>query len=273
MKKTIKTILRILLIILIVIVFVSPFWVLITISFKPSFDLSSYWSFPFKNFTFENIKNAITNAGILPAMGRSAIITIFAVILVVLVSATTAYPLARRRSKGNKAILSFILAVMMVPPLSILVSLYSIIVKMGGVNHYWSVIVVLLTFQLSQGVFLYTNFILSIPKSLDEAAALDGCGPGRTFFSIIMPQLKSVTVSIIILSSVACWNDYQFSRYFLQKTSMNTVTLAISGFFSQTYIDINTASACALIGILPVVIAFLCLQKYFVKGMIDSSIK
>ena len=105
---------------------------------------------------------------------------------------------------------AFVLGIMMVPPLSILVSLYSIIVKMGGVNQYWGIILVLLTFELPQAIFLYSNFISSIPTALDEAAALDGCGPVRTFFLIIFPQLKSVTASVVILAGIHCWNDYQF---------------------------------------------------------------
>ena len=161
----------------------------------------------------------------------------------------------------------------MVPPLSILVSLYSVIVDMGGVNEYWAIVLVMLTYQLPQGIFLYTNFIKSIPMALDEAAAIDGCGPVRTFFLIILPQLKSVTTSVIILAGINCWNDFQFSRYILQSSKMSTGTLAISSFFSQTYSDLNSAAAGAMIAILPVVIAFLFLQKYFIQGMIDSAIK
>lgn len=272
MNKKLKKVIIYLIALLLVVVFISPFWVLITISFKPNSDLSSYWKFPSMP-TFSNFLQAVNKAGIFGAMGRSAIITIFTVLLVVVVSASTAYPLARRNSRLNKIVMAFILGVMMVPPLSILVSLYSIVVQIKGVNHLWSVILVLLTFQLPQGIFLYTNFIKSIPVALDEAATIDGCGPFRTFFLVIMPQLRAVTTSVIILSSVAAWNDYSFSRYFLQATRVNTVTLSISSFFSQTFIDLNTASASALIAILPVAIAFLCLQKYFIQGMIDSSIK
>jgi raffinose/stachyose/melibiose transport system permease protein len=144
---------------------------------------------------------------------------------------------------------------------------------MGGVNMYWAIILVMLTYQLPQGIFLYMNFIKAIPIALDEAAAIDGAGPIRTFFLIIMPQLKPVTASVVILSGINCWNDYQFSRYILQAQRMNTVTLSISSFFSQTYSDLHSAAAAAMLAILPVIIAFLFLQKYFIQGMIDSSIK
>lgn len=267
-----NTILRMPIILIILLVYLSPFYILTTISFKPVSDLSSYWKFPSK-LTFDNFRVAIMEAGILESLLRTAIITVCVVALVVLISAFTAYPLARRDNKLNRLISTFVLGVMMVPPLSILVSLYSVVVGMGGVNKYWAIILVMLTYQLPQGIFLYTNFIRAIPKALDEAAAIDGCDSVQTFFYIILPQLKSVTTSVVILAGINCWNDFQFSRYILQATDMNTATLSIASFFSQTYSDLNSAAAAAMIAILPVVIAFLFLQKYFIQGMIDSAIK
>ena len=232
-KEFINSLLRSPIILILLLVYISPFWILTTISFKPVSDLSSYWKFPTQP-TFENFRVAIQDAGILESLGRTAIITVCVVTLVVVISAFTAYPLARRTNRLNKVISAFVLGVMMVPPLSILVSLYSVIVDMGGVNEYWAIILVMLTYQLPQGIFLYTNFIKSIPMALDEAAAIDGCGPIRTFFLIILPQLKSVTTSVVILAGINCWNDFQFSRDILQAARMNTATLSIASFFSQT---------------------------------------
>lgn len=257
---------------LIVLVYVSPFYILTAISFKNPTDQSSYWNFP-NSPTLENFEVAIKSAGIFGALGRTALITVCVVVLGVIVSAFAAYPLARRRTRFNKGIQTFILGIMMVPPLSILVSLYSVIVGMGGVNQLWAVILIIITYQLPQGIFLYTNFIRSIPVALDEAATIDGCGPVRVFFLIILPQLKPVTASVAILAGINCWNDYQFTRYILQASRMNTVTLAISQFFSQTYSNLYAASAAALLAILPVVICFLFLQKYFIQGVIDSAVK
>ena len=165
------------------------------------------------------------------------------------------------------------MGVMMVPPLSILVSLYSVLVKMHGVNQYWGIILILVTFELPLSIFLYSNFISSIPGALDEAASIDGCGPVRTFFRIILPQLKPVTASVVILTGVHCWNDYQFSLYVLQSPKLRTIPLAIASYFSQTTSNINAAAAAALLAILPIVIVFLFLQKYFIQGMVDSAIK
>lgn len=271
-KKTKLNLLRIPLLLIIFGVYFSPFYILLNISFKPVTDLSSRWRFPTVPTT-DNFQAAVEQGDILSALAHSFIIMVITVILIVVVGSLAAYPLSRNRSKLNKIVKSFILGIMMVPPLSILVPLYSVLVDMGGVNQYWGIILTLLTFELPMAIFLYTNFIASIPTALDEAAAIDGCGPIRTFFYIILPQLKSVTASVVILTGIHCWNDYQFSLYILQSSKMRTVTLAISSFFSQTTSNLNAASAAALLAILPVVVCFLFLQKYFIKGMVDSAVK
>ena len=271
-KKTKAGLFRLPLLLIIFAVYFSPFYILLNISFKPTTDLSSRWKFP-DSPTTENFQAAIEQGDILSALGHSFVIMVVTVLLIVVIGSLAAYPLARNKSRLNKLVKGFILGVMMVPPLSILVPLYSVLVDMGGINEYWGIILTLLTFELPMSIFLYTNFISSIPTALDEAAMIDGCGPIRTFFFIILPQLKSVTASVVILTGIHCWNDYQFSLYILQSSGMLTVTLAISSFFSQTTSNLNAASAAALLAILPVVVCFLFLQKYFIKGMVDSAVK
>lgn len=250
----------------------SPIFVLIGVAFKSPRDMSSMWTMP-GYINKENFTAAIHEGKILLSMYNSIIITFISVLFIVMVGAFAAYPLARIKTRFNGIVKAFILGIMMVPPLSILVPLYSTLVNIGGVNQYWGIIVTLLTFELPLSIFLYTNFISSIPTVLDEAAAIDGCGPINTFFKIILPQLKPVTASVIILAGVHCWNDYQFSLYLLQDPAYKTVTLAISSFFSQTTSNLNAAAASALLAILPITLIFLFLQKYFIKGMVDSAIK
>ena len=256
----------------ILVVFLAPFYILLSVAFRSPQDLSSYWAFP-TQLNLENFRNAIEEGKILLSIFNSLVVTVGAVLLVTVVGALAAYPLALRKTRLNMGIKGFVLGIMMVPPLSILVSLYSVLVKINGVNEYWGIILVLVTFELPLSIFLYTNFISSIPKALDEAAAIDGSGPVRTFFQIILPQLKPVTASVVILTGVHCWNDYQFSLYILQSPKMRTIPLAIASYFSQTTSNINAAAAAALLAILPVVVVFLFLQKYFIRGMVDSAIK
>ena len=129
-------------------------------------------------------------------------------------------------------------------------------------------------FGLPLVIFLYTNFISSIPVELDEAAAIDGATNFQIFYKVILPQLKTVTVTVIILQGVSVWNEYTYAYYFLQKTSMRTITLVIKTFFSSAVSnDYGAAAATAVIGMLPLIIVYLCLQKYFIQGQVDSAIK
>jgi raffinose/stachyose/melibiose transport system permease protein len=235
-------------------------------------DFSSYW-LPPKVFHFQNYILALNEGGMLTALKNTIIITSLSVFLIVVVGAMASYPLARNQSKLNGIIIILILGIMMVPPLSLLVPLYSFMAKIKAINTYWGIMLIHLTFQLPISIFLYSNFIKTIPKELDEAATIDGCSIFSVFYRIVLPLLKPVTATIIILSGVGVWNDYSFSLYFLQSPNRKVITLAISAFFAQTGTNLNAAAAAALMAVLPITIVYLSLQKYFVQGAVDSAIK
>ncbi len=270
MKK--RTLWKTIVALVISIIHILPFYIAITVAFKPKTNLSSRWLLP-KVLNLDNFKMAIEKAHVLMAIKNSVIITSIAIACVMLIGAMAAYPLARNRTKLNRFILNLILAVMMVPPLSILVPLVKMMSDINGISTYWGIILVVTTFQLPMSIFLYTNFITTIPNSLDEAATIDGCSRFSIFYRIILPLLKPVTASVVILTGVFIWNDYQFSLYLLQSPSKRVVTLAVSTFFAQSSTNLGAASAAALIAILPIAALFIFLQKYFIRGMVDSAVK
>lgn len=270
MKK--KTWWKTLLVIIISALHIIPLYITLVSSVKSMQDFSSYWIFP-KKFYFNNYIIALNEGGMLNAFKNTIIITFFSVVFIVFIGAMASYPLARNRSKLNGFIILLILGIMMIPPLSLLVPLYSFMAKLRAISTYWGIIAVQVTFQLPISIFLYSNFIKTIPQELDEAATIDGCSVYSIFYRIILPLLKPVTATIIILSGVAVWNDYSFSLYFLQKPTMKVITLTISSFFAQTGTNLNAAAAAALMAVLPITIVYLALQKYFVQGVVDSAIK
>jgi raffinose/stachyose/melibiose transport system permease protein len=270
MKK--KTWWKTLLVVFISALHIIPLYITFIASVKDMGDFSSYW-LPPKVFHFQNYILALNEGGMLTALKNTIIITAISVFLIVIVGAMASYPLARNQSKLNSIIIVLILGIMMVPPLSLLVPLYSFMAKIKAINTYWGIMLIHLTFQLPISIFLYSNFIKTIPKELDEAAAIDGCSIFSVFYRIVLPLLKPVTATIIILSGVGVWNDYSFSLYFLQSPNMKVITLAISAFFAQTGTNLNAAAAAALMAVLPITIVYLSLQKYFVQGAVDSAIK
>lgn len=249
-----------------------PVYILVMVSFKHPDDFSSRW-IPPTYLDFGNYLDVLEDGKIFQAFGNSIFVTLMAVVLVLFCGAACAYPLARIRSKLSSFIVNMVLAVMMIPSLSVIVPLYTNMLSIGAINTYWGIILVLAAYNLPMSVFLFTNFIRTISTELDEAAAIDGCRDSMIFFRVIMPQLQPVVASVLILTGVKIWNDYKYALYFLQKSKLETITLYISKFFSDFSVNLNMAAAAAVLAILPVCLLFLFLQKYFISGLSEGSIK
>lgn len=258
--------------ILIAVIYLLPIYVVAVTSFKPVTDHSSRLSLPNSIYLGNYIK-VLSDGGLLNALKNTAIITVSVAVIEVMVGCLAAYPLARNRSKFNNVLRSLIMGVMMIPPLSIVVGVYSTLVSINAISTYWGIILVISAFGVPMSIYLYSNFIRSIPISLDEAAAIDGAGIMQMFFYVILPQLKPVTVTVIIMKGVSAWNEYAYSLYILQQKEMYNITLTVKQYFSENMSDLNAAAAGAVVGILPMIIIYLFLQKYFIKGQLDSAVK
>lgn len=254
------------------IVYLFPFYIIINVSLKAFTDTTSRIQLPTEIY-WENYNKVIQAGDIFTGIKNCLIITVCVLLLEILVGCMASYGLARNQSKFNEVVRSIIMSFMMITPLTILVGVYSTMSNIHATSTYWGMVLVLSAFGLPLVIFLYTNFISSIPVELDEAAAIDGANLFQTFFLIILPQLKTITVTVIILQGVSVWNEYTYAYYFLQKTSMRTITLVIKTFFSAVSNDYGAAAATAVIGMLPLIIVYLCLQKYFIQGQLDGAVK
>jgi len=249
-----------------------PFYILMNVAFKSPQDTSSKWLVPGYLY-WGNFVNAWQAAKLGNALLNNVIITGCSVALVVLFGSCAAYPLARIRSRLNTVVYLVIVSCMIVPALTILVPLYKFMVDVKGLNTYWGIIAAHVTFFLPISIFLFTGFITTIPKELDEAATIDGAHGFAIFMRIILPLLKPITATIIILAGVGIWNDYQFSVFFLQKREFYTVPVALAQFFSQFSNEISWVAAGCFIGSIPMATVYLFLQKYFIKGLSAGAVK
>ena len=256
----------------VIIIYLLPIYAVVMMAFKSPQDLSPRLSFP-KTLYLGSFEKAIKSGNLLNALKNTAIITIGVIVIEIIAGCLAAYPLARNRNRFNKFVMNVVMSMMMVPALSIVVGMYSLLVSINGISTYWGIIMVTAAFGLPLSIFLYRNFITAIPEALDEAAAIDGASVLQTFFHVILPQLAPVTVSVIIMKGIGAWNEFAFSLYVLQKSKMYNITLTIKQFFSESSTDLNAAAAGALLGILPTIVVYLVLQKYFVQGTLDSAVK
>lgn len=259
--------------ILVCIVQLLPFYLGLAASFKAPRDLSSAWAIPFASITTDNYILAIQNGSILRGLANTAIVTAVATALVVVIGALASYPLARRATKFNNFVLLATLAVMMIPSLSILVPLIRLLKSFGIMNTYTGLILPLVASSLPQAIFLYTQSLRNIPRSLEESAMIDGANTLRTFISIVLPLMKPVTITVIILTGTSIWNEFALSGYIMTQNDMRTLAPAIASFFGAAGANVNAAIAGSFIGVLPVLIAYLFLQKYFIKGMLEGAVK
>jgi raffinose/stachyose/melibiose transport system permease protein len=129
------------------------------------------------------------------------------------------------------------------------------------------------TSQLPLAIFLYTAFMRSLPIAVEEAATMDGANRMQVLFWVIFPMLKPVTATVIILAGVAVWNDYALSVYMLTDPSVKTIAPAIGSFFSTQSSNLGAAAAASIMGVIPVLIAYLFLQRYFIRGMVAGAEK
>lgn len=245
-----------------------PFWLALCASSKPADDLSSTLFLRVKDFQWSNFADAISEGGILRSVLNSAIVTVCATALVCLLGAAAAYPLARRQTKGNKLVSGGILSLMMIPPLSTLVPLYTMMVDLDGLNTYWGIILVTVAGNLPLSIFLYTAFIKAIPQSIDEAGMIDGANRFTIFFRLILPLLKPVTATVVIMTSVGVWNEYAMSNYLITDPDKQLIAPRVASFFAMQTSNLGVGAAAALIAAVPIVVVYLFLQRYFIAGMV-----
>ncbi|MFC5613106.1 carbohydrate ABC transporter permease [Metabacillus niabensis] len=250
-----------------------PFYILVTTALKAKGDFSSKWVFP-REWNVQNFSEVWHSANLGPAFVNTAIITVFSALLLIFFGSMAAYPMARRQTRLNKFFYYLFISIMIIPPLTALVPLYKLVVNIGMMNTYEVAVLNNVAAYMPLTIFLYAGFIRStIPKELEEAAKIDGASTLGTFFRIVFPLLKPVTASILIISCVYIWNDYQFAIFFLQDKSMHTITVTLASFFGTNQNNLNLVASAAILAMLPMTILFLFLQKYFIAGLSAGSVK
>lgn len=258
---------------IIAVISLFPFYVLVLLACSSPSKNFSKGLYLTPNLYFSNFTEAWSTSRIGVAILNSLIITIGAVLLIIFLSSSAGYAIARFENKFNNGMFNILLLCMMVPGIINTVPLYTLMRKINGINSYWAMILVCATNALPFAVFLYKEFIKEIPKEMEEAAIVDGCTWFSAFYRITFPLLKPVTASVVIISGLSVWNNYAQAVFFLQDQSKQTIPIAISSFFQQYGAQWNLMAAAALMGLLPAVLTFIIFQNSFIKGIASGSIK
>ena len=167
--------------------------------------------------------------------------------------------------------LSFIVALMVLPMEAILLPLYIEMSQLGWVNTLRALVIPFIAKCFS--IYMFYNFFHDIPDDLIEAAAIDGSSPVRTFFMIVMPISKTVYATVFILDFVAHWNDFMWPFLVMTGEDKRTIQLAVQSFFSTSPVHYSAIMAALVVSAIPMIVMFIFMQKYYVEGIASSGIK
>jgi len=260
---------------IVALIFVSPLLWMIAASLKPEAqifsDMSNIRTFWPTAATLGNYVEVFTRVNMMKFILNSLFYVFVIVILDLAVNSICGYALAKFDFPGKELLLTVVISLMVLPMEAIMLPLYKEVASLGWVNTWAGLIVPFVGKCFS--IYMFRQFFLDIPDDLLEAAAIDGCGPIKTFFTIVMPISGTVYATIFILDFVAHWNDFMWPMLVVTGEDMRTIQLAIQTFFGSKPIHYGAIMASLTISAIPMLLMFVFLQKYYVEGIASTGIK
>lgn len=262
--------------ILLGILYISPLVWMVVSAFKPenrifadmSKGVAAFWP---AEATLDNFRDVFVRSDMPRYIINSVTYVTILVALSLVVNSTFGYALAKFQFKGKNLILTIVLALLVLPLESILLSLFFIVNKLKWIDSYLALIVPFVVKCFD--VYLFRQFFLDIPDDLIEAAEIDGAGPLKTFIQVVVPVSKPVFATVFILDYVAYWSDFMWPLLVITDSGKRTVQLGIQTFFTEPPVYYGPIMAALTIASLPMIVLFLFLQKYYVQGISTSGIK
>lgn len=225
--------------------------------------------------TLSNYIKIMTNKDyhLAESMFNSFRTTGISLLLIVLFGFIVGYMLARIKFKGNRLLYVMFLMGMLIPVHSLLVPIYVVFKNTNLSNKWFTLIIPYVAFGLPIAIFLVEAFVKSIPVELEEAAAIDGSSFSKTLFQIILPVTKPILVTIAIIQTFACWNEFSFALVLIQDANLQTVPLAMTMFKGQFASDYPKIMSAMLLTMAPIVVLYFGFSKQIIKGMVAGAVK
>ena len=277
-KKKAADMLAMLGLIIIFAAYMFPFLMVVINSLKQKRDIIKIpfsWLFTIKGLSFDNFVKAFTQMDFLNAFKNSLIVTVSATLLVTLFAAMLAYYIVRNNNVISKITFALMVASMIIPFQALMIPLVSIY---GGtlniLNHRATLIFLHTGFSMAMSVFMFHGFIKgNIPIALEEAAYIDGCTHSQTFFKVVLPLLKPIISTMVILNSMAFWNDFLLPSLVLTDKKLLTLPLSTYSFYGTYSADYGTIMAGLLLCVIPILVLYIILQKQIIGGVVAGAVK
>jgi raffinose/stachyose/melibiose transport system permease protein len=242
-----------------------PVYVLVNLAVRPQSDTSSPLR-PTTSPTLDNFAEAWQRGGLGGAMANSVLVTAGSVVIVLAVSALAAYPLARAMTHWSRGMFLLIMLGLVLPFQLAALPLYQTMRDLGLLGSAWALILFYSGLQVPFTTFLYVGFLRALPRDFEDAALIDGCRPLEVFWYVVVPMLKPITVTALVLNAVFIWNDFFTPLLYLSGSTQQTIPVAVSSFVGQFVTDWNLIFAALLISIAPILVIYLALQRSIING-------
>ena len=253
----------------VVMVVLNSFKVESAISTSTAFQLPTAETFA----GLSNFADALSSKGFLSAFWYSLVITITSVVLILVCCSMCAWFITRVHGWVSK-LCYFLFVFSMVVPFQMLMFTLSALSDRIGFNTPYNISIIYLGFGAGLAVFMFCGFVKSIPIEIEEAAMIDGCGPLRTFFAVVLPMLKPTLVSVGILETMWLWNDYLLPYLVLDRKKYTTIPILIQ-YFRGSFgrVEMGPMMACIVMTIIPIIIVYIACQKHIIKGVAAGAVK
>jgi len=277
MKKSLGDYIRIFLLNIVPILFsisciIPVIWLFLsTLKTSAQFE-SSIIALP-KSFNIENYKYVFETTPISRYIWNTLRNTAIILFLVLFFGFTNGYFLARFRFKLRTPLFGFYVSNLFIPIHALLVPTYIMFSFIGFTNKWYSTILPVASIELPVTIFLVTSYVSTIPKELEEAAAIDGSSFSRTLFSIILPIVTPVLVTAGIIAFFHCWNEFSYSLILFNKEKLYTISLALTRFKGENRIDYPKMMTAMIITMFPALLLYISFSKQIIKGMVAGAVK
>ncbi|MGF7011042.1 raffinose/stachyose/melibiose transport system permease protein [Lachnospiraceae bacterium PF1-22] len=273
-KKIIKSTFTHILLLIMSAIVIIPIYYLVVTTFKSGTEAAlAPMALP-KSWDFSGYVKAFKEMQYPRAFGNTFFITSLSVIGIIVSSSMCGYVLNRKEEyKITKVVFLIILSGIMFPYQMSILGLYKLIKGMGLMNSLWSVIFINIAINIPFATFLMKSYISAIPKELEAAAKIDGAGVFRIFGTIIFPLLKPVIATVTILNTLTIWNDFMGPLYFLQTREKGVILQEVYRNIGQFSTDWTSLFPMMVLGVLPLLIFYLFMQRFIIGGVMAGSVK
>ena len=242
-------------------------------SFKSNGELlTNVMSWP-TEFRIENYSRTFDKMNYLRSLGNTIFLATLSVSVMIVFSALAGWKLCRTKTKLSSFILALFIFSMLIPFSSIMIPLYKLVLILNIKNSLVGLSFIYAGMGVSMAIFLYHGFVKGIPVELEEAAAIDGCNAFQTFFYVVFPMLKPVTVTIAITNILWIWNDFLLPLIIISDNKKYTLLLSTNTLFGQYSSDWTAILSALILAALPVIVFYAIFQKNILKGISDGALK